>query len=94
MTEFGIVDSWTKFYTITLDIGVERPLFFTKTEEIIFLDVGRYALVCNLGTQQMALLGVRVTSESDFFTFTKSMALVDESNKPVQVLDDEVAVAG
>ncbi|CAI9103549.1 OLC1v1002052C1 [Oldenlandia corymbosa var. corymbosa] len=85
MNEYGNPDSWTKLYTITLDIGVERPLMFTEAKEIIFLNVGRYAFVWNSVTRNITYLGVRVASESDFFIFTKSMALVDVTNEPIQV---------
>ncbi|KAG8367361.1 hypothetical protein BUALT_Bualt16G0064100 [Buddleja alternifolia] len=83
MKEYGVVGSWTKMYSITVNPRVVTPLMFTVNEEIIF-ENGEDVVSYHLGRKTIRSLGLEEQGYFNFVTYTESLVLLEAYNHEPQ----------
>ncbi|KAL7082967.1 hypothetical protein ACP275_14G133100 [Erythranthe tilingii] len=68
MNEYGVVSSWTKLYTVVIDVGVVMPDMFTNNDEIVFED----------GDNTISYLGVEDQDYLNFVTYNGSLVMLED----------------
>ncbi|KAL3538279.1 hypothetical protein ACH5RR_001645 [Cinchona calisaya] len=85
MKDYGVVDSWTKMFTIKIDGGISRIFTFTKYDaEIVLQDKKKNVLVYNIDAGTIKYLETEedpTNQELKLVTSENSLVLIEEQNE-------------
>ncbi|CAK9171077.1 unnamed protein product [Ilex paraguariensis] len=81
MKEYGVIEAWTKLYSIDLHGGLQKLIWFRKNEEVILVTVRGKLITYDLNTLQMRGLGLRGAIDSVYVdNYMESLVLVEEQS--------------